>query len=472
MLRVQVVPAAAFYLLVVRKELIAITCMHARVSMRLGMNEIPSRTTATAAALAIALWVHASMTHAPVELSTANSTAQSTGAAAMHGFHMLAPDDDGEIALSLYWRSVARKIALHPRAQLLHTPSAGPLVALVPKYLNATECDALINMHDAEKTRIVRDQRQRARKRPPAAATAISGATAVQPFDWCFWKTREALRRMSQLRTKGPPSQRIRFQDTDVVVTQSLACLRGEARYEELGRKIAGRSSSLQLRGSGELAAPAGYYRAVLRGVNERLERDFGLPPSPRARKKARGAATATEPVPALKVVTSLLSYGVGSGYGKHHDCKMGDSGRSGGGGGMAENEVRGGALHGNDRMLTMLLYLNDVAAGAGGQTRFPLLNNLTIAPARGTLLLWFNLGLDLRLGSERDSSAPSAMRPACLDSSLHEALPVLHGTKRVLQRWYHYGASPDVYNPGLHTVCDASSSCREYCEGRFQHGD
>ena len=116
------------------------------------MNEIPSRTTATAAALAIALWVHASMTHAPVELSTANSTAQSTGAAAVHGFHMLAPDDDGEIALSLYWRSVARKIALHPRAQLLHTPSAGPLVALVPKYLNATECDALINMHDAEKS--------------------------------------------------------------------------------------------------------------------------------------------------------------------------------------------------------------------------------------------------------------------------------------------------------------------------------
>ena len=220
------------------------------------VNNIPSRTIATAAVLAIALWLRAAtnMTRAPVELSTASSTAQSTAAAAAPGSHIPAPDgdDDNEITLPLYWRSVAQKIAQHPRVQLLHTLPAGPLIALVPQFLNATECDALINLHDAERARIVRLQRRRAHKRSRAAAAAISRSTAVQPFDWCFWKTREALRRMSQLRTKGPPSQRVHFQDTDVVVTHNLACLRGEARYEELGRKISSRSSSLQLRGSGE----------------------------------------------------------------------------------------------------------------------------------------------------------------------------------------------------------------------------
>ena len=194
------------------------------------------------------------------------------------------------------------------------------------------------------------------------------------------------------------------------------------------------------------------------------------MPPSPRVRK-AHGAATATEPVPALKVVTSLLSYTVGSGYGKHHDCKLRNSGRSssgGGGGGTAEDKDRGGALHGNDRMVTMLLYLNDVAAGAGGETRFPRLNNLTISPARGTLLMWFNLGLDLRL----DLSVIEARLAQC-DQPEQQPVRGFAGTawhQRVLQRWYHYGASPDVYNPGLHTVCDASGSCREYCEARFQY--
>ena len=183
-------------------------------------------------------------------------------------------------------------------------------------------------------------------------------------------------------------------------------------------------------------------------------------------------------------MVTSLLSYTAGSGYGAHHDCKIGSEGGGERGSGGEAGGVSGsgsGALHGNDRMVTMLLYLNDAGAGAGGETRFPHLGNLTITPARGTMLLWFNLDLDLGLGlglgptsegdqvTEHDSGGRRTERPRCLDNSLHEALPVLRGTKRVLQRWYHYGSSPDVHNAGVHTVCDASGSCREYCEAEAE---
>ena len=65
--------------------------------MRMRVNNIPSRTIATAAVLAIALWLRAAtnMTRAPVELSTASSTAQSTAAAAAPA-HMPAPDGDDD----------------------------------------------------------------------------------------------------------------------------------------------------------------------------------------------------------------------------------------------------------------------------------------------------------------------------------------------------------------------------------------
>ena len=101
---------------------------------------------------------------------------------------------------------------------------------------------------------------------------------------------------------------------------------------------------------------------------------------------------------------------------------------------------------------------------------------------------MWLNLDLDLGPGTAGTTSAVTladsgsnskdrdagqtgqpgqTARPQCLQSSLHEALPVLQGTKRVLQRWYHYGASDDVANEGagLHAVCDTSGSCREYAQ-------
>ena len=74
-------------------------------------------------------------------------------------------------------------------------------------------------------------------------------------------------------------------------------------------------------------------------------------------------------------------------------------------------------------RMLTALLYLNDVQADAGGGTRFPLLN-ITVQPRRGRALLWPSVldadpeGKDFRTD--------------------HEALPVTRGVKYAANAWIH----------------------------------
>jgi prolyl 4-hydroxylase len=72
-------------------------------------------------------------------------------------------------------------------------------------------------------------------------------------------------------------------------------------------------------------------------------------------------------------------------------------------------------------RILTFLLYLNDVAAGGG--TNFPRLSNLTIAPKRGRAVLWSNV-LDAN--------------PLIQDHrTVHQALPVT-GTKFAANAWIH----------------------------------
>jgi hypothetical protein len=48
-------------------------------------------------------------------------------------------------------------------------------------------------------------------------------------------------------------------------------------------------------------------------------------------------------------------------------------------------------------RMVTILVYLNDLPQGCGGETQFPLLKMndgrpLTISPKRGTALVWCNI--------------------------------------------------------------------------------
>lgn len=73
-------------------------------------------------------------------------------------------------------------------------------------------------------------------------------------------------------------------------------------------------------------------------------------------------------------------------------------------------------------RVFTFFLYLSDVQEG--GETRFPLLDNLTVRPKRGTALLWAHgLSLDPSLKDERTQ---------------HEALPVLAGTKYAANVWVH----------------------------------
>ena len=194
-----------------------------------------------------------------------------------------------------------------------------------------------------------------------------------------------------------------------------------------------------------------------------------------------------TTPAP-LQVVTSLLSYEGGSGYGEHRDCR----------------DDTAGQHDSNDRMITFLIYLNDVEKG--GTTRFPAAargsNNgsggssdrggssgsggsggssggddnvagISVLPKQGSALLWFNLDLD------PSHLHPTTGHPQCRADTLHEALPVLVGAKRVFQRWYHWRPGPIKAAPGLHTICDPSLpekggaereggpslSCREYLE-------
>ena len=60
----------------------------------------------------------------------------------------------------------------------------------------------------------------------------------------------------------------------------------------------------------------------------------------------------------------------------------------------------------------------------SGGETRFPLLDNLTVAPKRGRAILWANV-LD-ESPNEKD------------DRTDHEALPVLEGVKYGANAWFH----------------------------------
>ena len=82
------------------------------------------------------------------------------------------------------------------------------------------------------------------------------------------------------------------------------------------------------------------------------------------------------------------------------------------------------GGRDGNEPMpLTMMLFLNDVGADAGGQTEFPKANGgngLLVAPAKGDLLIWSTCDAKGKLD----------------DSTLHQGLPLTRGEKWILN-WF-----------------------------------
>mmetsp|Transcript_21392 Transcript_21392/g.32602 ORF Transcript_21392/g.32602 Transcript_21392/m.32602 type:complete len:514 (+) Transcript_21392:113-1654(+) len=73
-------------------------------------------------------------------------------------------------------------------------------------------------------------------------------------------------------------------------------------------------------------------------------------------------------------------------------------------------------------RILTFFLYLSDVEEGGG--TGFPSMNNLTVVPKKGRALLWPSVLSDDP--SEKDGI------------TMHEAQPVIKGTKFAANAWLH----------------------------------
>ena len=120
-------------------------------------------------------------------------------------------------------------------------------------------------------------------------------------------------------------------------------------------------------------------------------------------RVQARAAALLGVPLDHAEF-TQLLRYAPAQHYAPHHD----------------QNAPRASAW--GARVLTLLMYVGAEPL-EGGETRFPLLN-ITVAPARGRVLLW-----------------PSVHEPDLLQTdlrTLHESLPVVSGTKYAANFWIH----------------------------------
>ena len=100
-----------------------------------------------------------------------------------------------------------------------------------------------------------------------------------------------------------------------------------------------------------------------------------------------------------------LLSYDVGQFYKSHHDL-------------IPHHLERQQGV----RILTVFLYLNSVEAGGG--TRFPLHQNITVEPKLGRALIWPSV-----LNDDPHTSDPRTE---------HEALPVLAGHKYAANAWIH----------------------------------
>ena len=80
--------------------------------------------------------------------------------------------------------------------------------------------------------------------------------------------------------------------------------------------------------------------------------------------------------------------------------------------------------IEGADRIYTLLVYLNDVDAGAGGETVFKYADGAwkKVLPRKGRALLWPNT-LDTD--------------PAARDhATMHAAAPLRHGVKHAANLW------------------------------------
>lgn len=87
-------------------------------------------------------------------------------------------------------------------------------------------------------------------------------------------------------------------------------------------------------------------------------------------------------------------------------------------------------------RLLTFFIYFNEVEEGGG--TRFPRLDNLTIEPARGRVLIWPSI-LDEDVNREDPRTN-------------HEALAVIKGEKYAANAWLHLRDFQTGFNMG----CDS----------------
>jgi len=71
---------------------------------------------------------------------------------------------------------------------------------------------------------------------------------------------------------------------------------------------------------------------------------------------------------------------------------------------------------------LTFFIYFDEVEEGGG--TRFPLLNNLTVEPKAGRVLIWPSVLDQNPYKEDRRTN--------------HEALPVIRGKKFAANAWIH----------------------------------
>mmetsp|Transcript_12187 Transcript_12187/g.15932 ORF Transcript_12187/g.15932 Transcript_12187/m.15932 type:complete len:458 (+) Transcript_12187:116-1489(+) len=86
-------------------------------------------------------------------------------------------------------------------------------------------------------------------------------------------------------------------------------------------------------------------------------------------------------------------------------------------------------------RVLTVFLYLNDVEEGGG--TNFPFLNQTTVLPKRGRVLIWPSVLDSDPNGKDRRTE--------------HEALPVISGIKYGANAWIHQRDFKEVWAKGCH---------------------
>lgn len=121
---------------------------------------------------------------------------------------------------------------------------------------------------------------------------------------------------------------------------------------------------------------------------------------------------------------TQVVNYGLGGFYGPHLDSARESSIDS-------YNSVPVSNLVSNDRLATILLYLNHVEAG--GSTVFPRLN-VTVLPIKKSAVVWYNI--------KRNGFSD--------ERTLHTGCPILLGSKWIATKWPREVANSFIRPCGL----------------------